>query len=439
MLHAALFALVLSQPPAPPAHWRLDEITRTNGTKLVGLILEEAATGTRFQVVNRSPGRPIVTFTTTVFPSEIANIKRLADADRALLRERLAELDPRGVGERQRMDALELKPADWLGRPGAAKRYDSDHFVLVSSAPEEITRRAAVRLEQIYTAYTRFLSPRHAAGRPTTVLIAADPTEYKQLVGPLLNPAVFDPATNRIVLGTNLRRLGEELNKVRLHHEQQLATLRKYEEDLRKLYKQQAELDRHLKTVREERTRISKAERENDAAFDRAAQWPFALLYHESFHAYAANFAYPPETGELPRWLNEGLAQLFETAILEAGELRVGHADPDRLARAQGLRKAGRLVPMNELLKAGKEAFVALHSDQKAASDRTYLTSWVVAFHLTFELRVLGTERFDTYVTAAAGDPVGAFEALVGRDTAGYQAQVFSYLDKLTPNGTGRK
>jgi hypothetical protein len=440
MFHATLLALTLAQLPAGPAPWRLDEITRTNGAKLVGLILDDSAAGVRFQVVNRSPGRPTVTFTTTVFPNEIAGIKKLADADRALLRERLADLDPKGVGERQRMDALDLKPADWLGRPGAAKRYDSDHFVLVSSAPEEITRRAAVRLEQIYTAYSRFLPPRHAAGRPTTVLLAPDPAEYRELVGPVLNPAVFDPAANRIVLGTNLRRLGEELNKVRLYHEQQLATLKKYEDDLRKLYKQPAELERHLRIVREERGRIAKAEKENDAAFDKAAQRPFALLYHESFHAYASNFAFPAATGELPRWLNEGLAQIFETAILEAGELRVGHADADRLGRAQSLLKAGRLVPITELLKAGKESFVALHADQKAASDRTYVTAWVVAFHLTFEKRLLGTERFDAYVSAASrGDPVPAFEALVGGDAAGYEAELYAYLEKLMASGAGRK
>ena len=37
----------------------------------------------------------------------------------------------------------------------------------------------------------------------------------------------------------------------------------------------------------------------------------------------------------MPRWLNEGLAQIFETAIIEAGELRVGHADAERLARVK--------------------------------------------------------------------------------------------------------
>jgi len=34
----------------------------------------------------------------------------------------------------------------------------------------------------------------------------------------------------------------------------------------------------------------------------------------------------------VPLWLDEGLAQIFETALVEAGELRVGHAERSRLA-----------------------------------------------------------------------------------------------------------
>ena len=36
---------------------------------------------------------------------EIARVKRLSDADRAALKERLSELDPSGAGERKRMES----------------------------------------------------------------------------------------------------------------------------------------------------------------------------------------------------------------------------------------------------------------------------------------------------------------------------------------------
>ena len=187
LLTAMLLCCALAgQAAGPPADWAFDEVTLANGATLAGLILDDAPAGVRFQVVVRRPGRPAVTLTTTLLRAEIAAVRKLSDADRAVLRERVAGLDTTGAGERQRMEALDLAPADWLGKPGAARRYASDHFTLVSSAPEEITRRAAVRLEQIYTAYARFLPPRHAAARPT----AQVRPRSGRTSGPIASPAL---------------------------------------------------------------------------------------------------------------------------------------------------------------------------------------------------------------------------------------------------------
>ena len=84
-----------------------------------------------------------------------------------MLKERLAELDPSGAGERKRMESLELVMDNWPGKPGAAKRYESDYFTLLSTGSDELTRRSAVRLEQIYAAFARFLpQPFAMAGPP---------------------------------------------------------------------------------------------------------------------------------------------------------------------------------------------------------------------------------------------------------------------------------
>jgi hypothetical protein len=441
-------------PPEGLSNWSFDELTLTNGAKFEGLILSEGPERTRVQTVSRAPGRPTYVVTMSFPKSEIARVKRLSDADRAVLKERLAALDPAGAGERARMEQLELVSTDWPGKPGKAKQYESDYFTLVSTGSDELTRRSAVRLEQVYVAFARFLPPAVKDGRPTLVMLATDEGEYKALLGPLgkanlLNPAVYDPHNNRILCGTELRRLGDELQTARLHHSQQLAALEKYEEGVKKLYKQ-PELKRYLDAGEMERKRVYATDRANGAKFDKATDDLFAILYHEAFHAYVGTFVYPPlkpddlragkGTGELPRWFNEGLAQVFETAVVEAGELRADWPHPDRLKQVKERLKGknGGLVPLANLLAIEKATFLASHKDQRGAAEQSYLTSWALAYYLTFQRRVIGTEAFRKYLVAvnAGGDPRKPFAELVEQDLPTFEKDWHAYLLRLKDDGT---
>jgi hypothetical protein len=437
-------------------NWPLDVVTLKNGAKFEGLIVETLPGGLKFQVVKRPPGKPTLTFTTFIDKKEMADAKRLSDADRKILRERLAALDPNGRGERRRMDDLELGKVDWLGRKNAATTYEAEQFTLVSGTPEEITRRAAVRLDQIYIAFARFFPPRFEPARPTRVELSGDLEQYKQLLkatgGTVLNPAIFDPNSNRIVCGTDLRRLGDEMQSTRLHHLQQLAGVEKYEANVRELYKgSKPELDRFLLIAKKERDKIFAAEKENDRTFDLATRRLFAILYHEAFHSYVMNYVYPSRTpaeirggkstGELPRWLNEGLAQVFENPVLEAGELRVGHADEERLKKIHTGLGNGGLVPLSDLLKAGKDAFIAAHAKEQVASDRTYLTSYSLAFYLMFERRLLGTTAFDEYLIAlnTGAEPAPAFAKFVDQELPAFEKDWHDYLRRLQLDGSVKK
>lgn len=468
----SVFALLLLALPAvaqPPvvAHnnWLLDEVTTTNGAVYRGLIVKQTAEGTHFRAVRQTPGKPTFTFTTFFTPKEVRKTKPLTEPQREELRAKLAELDTDGAAELARMDALELVNVEWAGAR-AARRYDGERFLLTSAAPEEVTRRAAVRLEQIFTCFARILPPRREAGhdsdRPTRVELTGDLDHYRQLLrqsaDAVLNPAVYDPSANRILAGTDLRRLAEQLRKSRLNHAQQLVEVGKYEARIQELYKgSKPELDRFLAAAKQERQKVLVADRDNERTFDTATRRLFGILYHEAFHSYTTTFVYPPlsaadvragkGTGELPRWLNEGLAQLFENPLIEAGELRIGHADEVRLKQVQDeLRGKGgkpemELLPVAELLKAGPKAFLAAHASDREASDRTYRTAWAAAFYLTFERRLVGGKELDDYLKAVntGTDPLTAFEAWVGQPLAAFEADWRKYLTKLQPDGTVAK
>ena len=61
----------------------------------------------------------------------------------------------------------------------------------------------------------------------------------------------------------------------------------------------------------------------------------FVRLFHEAFHAYLENYVYPQTDHDVPRWLNEGLAQVFEGGQLESGSLRLDAPDTARLKLLQ--------------------------------------------------------------------------------------------------------
>jgi hypothetical protein len=422
--------------------WKFDVLRLKNGKSFQGLLVEEGPVDIRFRCVRRNPGSPTVVISTTFQRSEIERIDKLDAKDRAVLEGRLKALDPTGKGEALRMEHLTLDSVPWI-KPGNgdALRYASAYFVLVSNAREDIVRRAAVRLEQIYTAYARFLPARHQAGRPTRIYLFRSLTDYQALLKEqgtlILNPAFYDSRKNQILCASDLERLGDELERLRKKHQQILDKVKEKEASLNAFYKGKIPAARR-KLLEGERQEVYQANLKNDAVFREATQLLFQTLYHEAFHAYLANFVYPPEEASVPLWLNEGLAQIFETALVEAGELRVGHADPDRLARLKKQAREGAVLPVTELLKAGSNKFLVNPTSDQQVSDRYYLHSWALSFYLTFDRHLLGTPALDRYVRSLkrGTDPVAAFRQLVGQPVPELERGFHQYLGKLRPDGS---
>jgi hypothetical protein len=426
----AIAILLLTMLLDPPPAWTFDEFVHANGSTFRGLIVRESAEGVRFQVVTRRPGRPTVTLTTLFTPAEVGSLRRLPDNERAILKKRLAELDPSGAGERSQMAAITFKSAEWLGKADGAKSFASDHFELITDANDEIARRAAVRLELLAAALTRYFPPVKREAGPTAVLLCTRPEDYAtHLRGrAILNPAIFDPDANRIICGSHLKALSDQLAGTRLHHERQRRAIDEYETGVRRLYRDsKADLERFLAAIAAERKRIDAAETANDLAFDRSTKQLFALLYHEAFHAYGRTSGHPI----LPRWLDEGLAQVFESAVIEAGELHVDTVDPARLKAF-----LADPVPLKDVLTAKPSDFIATHAGQRQASERVYRGAYVHAYMLLVDRPIIGTDRFRTFVrTSEGGDPVAAFENWAGMTAAEWDRFVVRRLTAMSSSG----
>jgi hypothetical protein len=426
--------------------WKFVAVRLKNGQVFVGLLIEEKPGEIRFHCVRRHPGSPTVVVATTFQRPEIASIVRLSSHDRDVLAARLRGLDPTGAGESLQMESLPLQAVPWIGKnPGEALQYTSSHFVLVSNAREDIVRRAAVRLEQIYGAYARFLPPRRQAAKSTRILLVRSLAEYHALRAEegrnALHPAFYDAVRNEIICASDVQHLGDQLEEIRTRHRQDLAELSQLEADLTKQY--QGKIPRSIlrDSILRPREKIRQKNKHNDRVFTDCTRHLFRTLYHEAFHAYLATFVYPPDEAEVPRWLNEGLAQIFETAILEAGEIRVGHADVERLERLKADGRKGDWLPLSELLKAGPDKFLIAHASDQQISDRYYLYSWGLAFYLAWDCRLLGTAALDRYAQMLKGgaEPAEAFQVLTGKRLPTLERDFHQYVLKLRADGTTGK
>lgn len=410
-----------------------------------GLVVRETKTEVLMWLVSRKPGERAFAWLRSEPRNEIESIDKLGEADREILTARVKAIDTSGKLETERMHRLELTPIAWAGNSKeTAWRYSSLYFTLESNAGDDLIRRAAVRLDQIYHAYSHYLPARVEAGEPTRIVLARSLEEYQHLIrnagGNLLNPAVYTASANRIDCGSDLQKLGADFEKARLDSQRLLDQLESQKAELARLYKKKIPEDL-LKGLEDKREQVLSVRKKNEEAFDvyfrESTRRLMQRLYHEAFHAYLANFVYPASEAEVPVWLNEGLAEIFDSAFLDGDELRLGHADRERLRKSKLALAGGEFVPLAELVRSGPKPFLVKHATDKEDSDRYYLTSWCLAHYVMFAKKKVGTPALDDYVRALhkKSDPIDAFVTLAGEPLKDFEARFHTYVKELTPEG----
>ena len=448
------------QAPEPVADgWRLERVVLADGTAYAGLIERADAEYVFLRQVLRQPGRPMHLIGRRLLRRDVARIERLPQAAHQELARRIDEHVRRLGIEAGAMKHIELRSLD--ERAPGGWFYRGPWFQVESRADEETTRRAIVRIEQAFAGFRRLLPPRLEPARPLVIVLCGSTAEYRERLDQaglrIVNPAVYLADKNTILAATDVDRYADQVRQIRAAHDEQrrgLDALRQkladqLERERRELAArgvEPSEIRKFLARTRRQfdveiaahEQQLAQFDRRNLALFDKLMQRTLARLFHEAFHAYLGGWVFPPAEYDVPGWLNEGLAQVFESGLFEAGTLRLDAPQAEWLARLQTDLRGRDHLPLIEILEADAREFLVAHDAPGDSSARLYLYAWGLAWYLSFDEPVLGTPALERYV-ARGGQPTSAverFETLVGMPLPKFDARWRADLQTLAPLAT---
>jgi len=149
------------------------------------------------------------------------------------------------------------------------------------------------------------------------------------------------------------------------------------------------------------------------------------VLAHEGFHQFLGY-----ELGlEVPIWLNEGMAQYFETSYVAYGRLRTGLVSQPKLLAAQSLCNSGQAIPVSELLQMDRTTFYA-------NAQVAYPMSWALVYYLmTRDGSSYSNSRFRRYLQDLKFncDGIASFRQRFGRDSYQWESDFQHYIIRLQP------
>lgn len=149
------------------------------------------------------------------------------------------------------------------------------------------------------------------------------------------------------------------------------------------------------------------------------------VLAHEGFHQFLGY-----ELGlEVPVWLNEGMAQYFETSYIAYGRLHTGLVSQSKLRVAQELCRTGRALSVSELLQMDRTTFYA-------NARVTYPMSWALVYYLmTRDGSSYSNSRFRHYLQDLKfnQDSIASFQRRFGRDSSQWESDFVHYILRLQP------
>jgi hypothetical protein len=450
---AALFIGLLG--PAAFAQPPREQIELANHARYSGLIESEDPDWLTLIRIETPPGRPMHLVIQPFDQRQVLSVTRLEADQRAALQRQIEDFRNRATIEAVRMEAIRLAAS--RGEGCKYRHYQSKWFMLDSTADEQDVRRVIVRAEQIFAAYRQIMPPRVSPSRPLRVVVLGSMNEYQAVLAQLgvktkiQNPACFVEDHNTVVVGSDMIRLATVINQMHAQNaalrkdlrdlEDRLAErLRAVGDSLRKSGLSNSEVARELTKERskfqQQRDKKNEQLRQSDVQIERlksSANQMFVRLYHESFHAYVRNWVFPRSRYDIPAWLDEGLAVLFEGGLLEGDTLRVDAPNAAALKKLKADMAGRNPLSLQELLSANQGNFLILAARPPAAVDRYYVNAWGLAYYLTFEKQLLNSPALEKYLRSENTRlaPADRFQLLVGMPPAQFQEQWRAYFARL--------
>ena len=163
-------------------------------------------------------------------------------------------------------------------------------------------------------------------------------------------------------------------------------------------------------------------------AGEKTTPYTWHVVQHEGFHQFAAAVI----RGDLPPWLNEGLAEYFGEALFTGDSFVSGVIPPRRLLRIQNAIAEKKFKPFREMFLLSQDDW----NDEMATAN--YDQAWAMVHFLAQGEDGKYQKAFVAFMRAiSTGKPyLDAWFEVFGRDVDAFQKRFEKWWSELPPNPT---